>query len=192
MGNQINNLNAPSVGGGKPPRQRSMWARFELGPLLSFATLLLLAGTAVMMVEGFSRSFFNTSHFWAEELVRYFMIWSFFLTLGAAGSAGNHIRSNLLMQYLPAGTHRVMNFLASLIGAAFSATMLWSSWPQVHRYYTMGMMTESNLDLPMWVLFLAMPLGGALWLIYYLRCMYSAARGMDPFASEDELPNPEL
>lgn len=192
MHNQTDKTGAHAGAQPQAARRQGLWVRFELGPLLSFATLLLLAGTGIMMVEGVSRSFFNTSHFWAEESVRYLMIWSFFLTLGAAGSSGNHIRTDLIMRSIPGKLHPLMNFLASLIGAAFSFTLLWASWPQVQRYYTMGMMTESNLDLPMWVLFLAMPLGGALLLIYYLRCMYQTIRGIDSFATEDDQPTPEL
>ncbi len=30
------------------------------------------------------------------------------------------------------------------------------------RYYTMGMVSESNLDIPQWIIFLAMPIGAAL------------------------------
>lgn len=174
------------------PRRRGWWVRFELGPLLNVATVLLVIGTAVMMVEGVSRSFLGVSHFWAEETVRYLMVWAFFLTLGAGGSSGNHIRTDLMLRYLPASVHPLLHFLASLIGAVFGGTLIWSSWPQLERYYTMGMMTESNLDLPMWVLFLAMPLGGALLTIYYLRCMVKAIRGRNPFASEGSHPSQEL
>lgn len=178
--------------GAGSPRQQGLWVRFELGPLLSFSTILLLVGTTIMMVEGFSRTFFSTSHFWSEEAVRYLMIWAFFLTLGAAGSSGHHIRTDLILHYIPARLHGVMHFLAALIGAAFGMIMLWASWPQLQRYYTMGMMTESNLDLPMWVLFLAMPLGALLLTIYYLRCMYQVICGNNPFASESDIPATEM
>lgn len=185
--------NATVGGDGRAPApRRGWWLRFELGPLLNLATLLIVIGTAVMMLEGVSRSFFHISHFWAEESVRYLMLWAFFLTLGAAGSSGNHIRTDLMLRYLPAKIHQVLHFLASLAGAGFSFTLVWASWPQLKRYYTMGMMTESNLDLPMWLLFLAMPLGGALLAIYYLRCLAQVIRGRDPFSAESDLPNQEL
>lgn len=187
----INQVTTGGAGRPAPPLRRG-WERFELGPLLNLATLLMVAGTAIMMIEGFSRSFFSVSHFWAEESVRYLTLWAFFLTLGATGSSGNHIRTDLMLRYLPARFHAVMHFLASLIGAGFALTLVWASWPQLKRYYTMGMMTESNLDLPMWVLFLAMPLGGILLAIYYLRCLVQVIRGHNPFASASHLPNEEL
>ncbi|CAM5525812.1 Ectoine/5-hydroxyectoine TRAP transporter small permease protein UehB [Thauera mechernichensis] len=160
-----------------------IWERIESGALLGFATILFLAATAIMLIEGAGRSFFDESYFWAEEAVRYLMVWAFFLTLGAAGTAGNHIRTELLVERMPAGIRRAMNMLASVAGVVFSGALLYASLPQVHRYYTMGMMTESNLDLPMWLLFLAMPLGALLLLAYYLRCLVRVLRGEDPYAA---------
>lgn len=160
-----------------------IWVRFETGALLGFATILFLTATAIMLVEGVGRSFFDESYFWAEEAVRYLMVWAFFLTLGAAGTAGNHIRTELLVERMPAGIRKAMNVLASVVGICFSGALLYASFPQIHRYYTMGMMTESNLDLPMWFLFLAMPLGATLLLVYYIRCLISVLRGEDPFTA---------
>lgn len=162
---------------------RGLWQRFESGALVSFATALFLASTAIMLVEGASRSLLDESYFWAEESVRYLMVWAFFLTLGAAGTAGNHIRTELLVDRMPAGIRQAMHVVASLVGIGFGAALFFASLPQVQRYYTMGMMTESNLDLPMWILFLAMPIGALLLLGYYARCLVRALRGEDPYAS---------
>lgn len=159
------------------------WQRFESSALVGFATLLFLGSTAIMLIEGGSRSLFDESFFWAEESVRYLMVWAFFLTLGAAGTAGNHIRTELLVDRMPPGVRKTMHVLASLVGIGFGAGLFYASLPQVHRYYTMGMMTESNLDLPVWLLFLAMPLGALLLLAYYVRCLARALRGEDPYAS---------
>lgn len=170
----------------------SVWERIESGPLLSFATGLFLVATAIMLIEGVSRSFFDESYFWAEEAVRYLMVWAFFLTLGAAGTVGSHIRTELLVEHMPLGIRKAMNMLASVAGVVFSGALLYASFPQVHRYYTMGMMTESNLDLPMWILFLAMPLGALLLLAYYLRCLVRVLRGEDPYAATHGLTGSEV
>lgn len=161
-----------------------MWERIESGPVLAFATALTLLATAIMVSEGFNRSVFSISFFWAEESVRYLMIWAFVLTLGTAGRQGYHIRTELLVDAMPPWVRRAMNLLALLAGAAFSAVLLASSLPQLQRYYTMGMVSESNLDLPTWIVFLAMPIGAALYLLYYLGALRRALRGADPFAQD--------
>ncbi len=164
----------------------SLWGRFECGWLLSGATLLAVAATGIMLTEAFSRGFLGHSYFWAEESVRYLMIWAFFLAISAAGRNGMHIRTEMLVATLPAWARRLCNILASVAGLVFSLVLLFASIPQVERYYTMGMMTESTLDLPMWALFLAMPIGAVLLAIYYAGCVVRAWKGLDPF-----LPLPE-
>jgi C4-dicarboxylate transporter, DctQ subunit len=163
------------------PHTPNLWTRFEFGALLPFATCLALLATGIMLVEAFSRGFLAHSYFWAEEGVRYLMIWAFFLTLGAAGRAGHHIRTELIVEMLPAWAQRVSHILACLAGLGFSAILFAASIPQVHRFYTMGMRTDSTLDLPMWALFLAMPIGAVLFAGYYAGCLLRAWRGDDPF-----------
>lgn len=165
-----------------PPARRSAWERFESGPVLAFATALSLLATAIMVSEGFNRSVFSVSFFWAEESVRYLMIWAFVLTLGTAGRRGHHIRTELLVDAMPPRVRRAMNLLAVVAGVAFSLVLLVSSLPQLQRYYTMGMVSESNLDLPTWIVFLALPVGAALYALYYLGALRRLLRGADPFA----------
>lgn len=171
---------APVEGG---LRGHGWWRRFEFGPLLSGATALFLAAVAIMLMEAFCRAFLDTSFFWAEESVRYLMVWAFFLTLGVAGTEGHHIRTDLLVDRFGPRGRQIADVLASLVGTAFSGLLFFASIPQVHRYYTMGMRTESNLDLPMWLLFLIMPIGALLYLSYYLRALWCALRGGMPFAA---------
>lgn len=163
--------------------RRSLWLAFERKVLLNVATVMFLVATAIMLFEGISRAAFDSSSFWAEEGVRYLMIWAFFLTLGVAGNAGNHIRTELLVERLGPRLQKACHVLSSLVGVAFCGLLFYASLPQVHRYYTMGMMTESNLDLPLWLLFLVMPLGALLFLAYYLRCLVIALKGNDPFGN---------
>jgi len=177
----------------------SKWARAQAGaaqergvpgrldrlsrPVLAAATVMALAATGIMILEGFSRYVLNVSYFWAEESVRFLMIWAFFLTLGIAGLRRCHIRTELLVQRLPAALQRAAWLLSCLAGMAFAFILTYSSIPQVRRFYTMGMMSESSLDLPMWLLFLAMPVGGATLFLYYLYAAWHAWRRGDPFGT---------
>lgn len=166
------------------PVRPSLWDRFEQGPLVGFSTLLLLAATIVMLCEAGARAFFSHSYFWAEEAVRFMIIWGFFLTLGAAGRGGYHIRTDLMTQMMSQRLRIVSGVLAALIGLAFAAILFWGSIPQIRRYYTMGMLSESNLELPMWAVFMAMPIGALLFAAYYLRIFIRALKGNDPFAED--------
>jgi hypothetical protein len=48
----------------------------------------------------------------------------------------------------------------------------------------MGMMSESDLEIPQLVVFLAMPIGSALFFGYYARWLIVFFRGRDPFATQ--------
>src|SRR5690606_11796695 len=117
--------------------------------VLVCATILMLGGTCIMVIEGLSRHLLGVSYFWAEESVRFLLLWSFFLTLGIAGFQQYHIRSELLVQRFPPVLQRLSWIVASVVGMAFSTILAYSSIAQVKRYYTMGMLSESNLEMPM-------------------------------------------
>ncbi|WP_051423878.1 MULTISPECIES: TRAP transporter small permease [Bordetella] len=157
--------------------------------VLALATALALGATGIMILEGFSRYVLDVSYFWAEESVRFLMVWAFFLTLGIAGFRHCHIRTELLVQRLPPPVQRAVWLLTCLAGMAFAFILAYSSIPQVQRFYTMGMVSESSLELPMWLLFLAMPVGGLALFVYYACAAWYAWRWGDPFvpeAAEDE------
>lgn len=152
--------------------------------VLAVATICTLTGTAIMVVEGLSRFFLSVSYFWAEEAVRFLLVWAFFLTLGIAGFKQFHIRTELFVMRLSSSFQRVTWVIASVAGIIFSCILGYSSLDQVKRYYTMGMLSESNLELPMWIVFLAMPVGGLALLVYYLYALWYSIFWGDPFEPE--------
>lgn len=168
--------------------RKGLWARFESNILLNVATMMFVGSCLVMLFEGGSRAFFDSSAFWAEESVRYLMVWAFFLTLGVSGRAGHHIRTDLLVERLGPRLQRCANIFSSVAGIGFCVLLFCAAIPQLMRYHSMGMMTESNLDLPLWLLFMVMPIGAVLLSTYYIRCLVKAIRGENPFASGHE-PN---
>lgn len=153
--------------------------------VLVCATILMLGGTCIMVIEGLSRHFLSISYFWAEESVRFLLVWSFFLTLGIAGFQQYHIRTELLVQRFPPAFQRLSWVVASIVGMVFSAILAYSSIDQVRRYYTMGMLSESNLEIPMWIVFLAMPVGGIALFLYYAYAGWYAVVWGDPFTPEE-------
>lgn len=152
--------------------------------VLSVSTLMMLTGTLIMVVEGFSRFFLGVSYFWAEEAVRFLLVWAFFLSLGIAGFRQLHIRTELLVSKLPPVFQKASWILACSMGLIFASILAYSSIAQVRRYYTIGMLSESNLELPMWIVFLAMPVGGTALFIYYAYALWYTIRWGDPFGSE--------
>jgi len=149
--------------------------------VLAIATFLALAATGVMILEGLSRFVLNVSYFWAEETVRFLFVWAFFLTLGIAGFKCHHIRTELLVQSLPLPVQRLIWVLSGLTGMAFAAILVYSSFSQLHGYYLSGFVSESSLEIPMWIIFMVIPLGGVALLGYYGYATWYAVQWGDPF-----------
>jgi TRAP-type C4-dicarboxylate transport system permease small subunit len=160
------------------------------GPVLDFlltiATILSLIATAIMIIEGLSRYILNTSYFWAEEMVRFMMVWSFSLTIGIAGFKKLHIRTELLVQKFPPAVQRLCWILSCATGITFALILIYSAIPQIIRYFQMGIVSESNIELPMWLLYLSMPIAGLGLLWYYLSALRYAWSVGDPFMPEPE------
>lgn len=179
------NLN-DKTGGALFGRVGRIWNLIEQRLLVGIATTFFLLATGIMLAEAFSRAFLDHSYFWAEEAVRYLVVWAFFMSLGAAGSEGYHIRTDLITARLNHKGRVIVGGLSALCGLAFSVILFIGALPQVQRYYTMGMLSESNLELPMWALFFAMPLGAVLFGLFYLRLIIGCFMGIDPFSDDSE------
>src|SRR5690606_41382044 len=85
MASDLNSASLPTT----PAAARVAPVFGRLGPasrlVLALATILALSATASMILEGFSRYVLDVSYFWADESVRFLVVWAFFLTLGIAG-----------------------------------------------------------------------------------------------------------
>ena len=167
-----------------PSVRRGLWDRIESGWITTIGTGMFLTATVIMLCEAAGRAFFDHSYFWAEEAVRFLIIWAFFLTLGAAGRNGYHIRTDLVVAALSHRMRVVVAGLAALVGIAFSAILFWGSIPQIQRYYSLGMLSESNMELPMWLVFMALPIGALFFGIYYIRLIAQVIQGRDPFSDD--------
>jgi len=163
--------------------------------ILGIATVALLVAMALMVYEGSARYLADTSLDWTEEVVRFLLVWAFFATLGVAGFRHCHIRTEMLLARLPFAMQRLTWLLACVIGMVYAAILGGSSIAQLQRYYTTRMVSDSTLELPMWPVFLALPVGSVLLFAYYAIALRYAWHGQDPFtprADEEAQAQPLL
>jgi C4-dicarboxylate transporter, DctQ subunit len=166
--------------------------------ILGIASVALLTAMTLMIYEGSRRYLADTSYDWIEEVVRFLLVWAFFATLGVAGFRHCHIRTEMLLARLPAAVQRITWLFACLVGMAYATILGGSSIAQLQRYYVTRMVSDSTLELPMWPVFLALPVGSVLLFAYYAIAWHYAWRGQDPFTphaepgSTDAEPQPLL
>jgi len=99
---------------------------------------------------------------WTEELARYLMIWCIFLGAAAATRSGDLIAMDTLTTVLAAKNAWRLKLFAYLVTMAFFAFLIVVGV----RWMEFGLMEYSTvMDIPMVVVYLAMPVGGTLALV---------------------------
>lgn len=146
--------------------------------LTAFENVTLALGTgvavAVATVQVVLRYTLGIGIFWAEELVVYAIVWTAFIAAGAAVRSGEHLAAELLLVML---SERYVEFLRRVIGilgivGGVALLVLGSELVRSAQEY--GQQSPA-LELPMWIVYLAIPLSGALMIIRFTQQLLSPA-----------------
>lgn len=125
-----------------------------VGAALAFASALLFVNVVLRYV-------FFAPISWAEELSLYLIVWIVFIGSSVAVRTRGHIAIDLLpMMLSPANRQRLALAVAALM-LIFLATFFYYSGLHVLRVQSSGQVTPV-MQGPMWVTYLAMPVGSAL------------------------------
>jgi len=110
------------------------------------------------------------------------MIWAFFLTLGARRRTAGHTHPTEMMirPHAAAACGARLTPSREAAGNALARSCTSLRCRNSHAIHD-GIISESNLDIPQWIIFLGMPLGALLLGGYYVRCISVVLRGGDPF-----------
>jgi C4-dicarboxylate transporter DctQ subunit len=128
--------------------------------------ILLVALVLVVVLQVVFRYLFYQPMGWTEEAGRYLFIWLCLVGAAVGVKYRLHFGVDLLVKRLgEKGAARLLA-LIDLLGAGFCVVFTWFGGVLVLRT---GSQTSPGLDLPMSVPYLAVPLGGALMLAYFLR-----------------------
>jgi len=103
--------------------------------------------------------------FWSEELPRYLLIWTTFLAAALAQKHRAHINITLAVNLLPRRIQKWLRILADILICVFLGVLVYSgslvSRVTLHHRST-------ALQIPMAAVYLALPVGAALMMLYLL------------------------
>lgn len=123
--------------------------------------LLLGIMVAVIFLQIIARYVFGASLSWSEELARYCFIWLTFLTLGAVVVKAQHIVIDSFTSRLPKHAQRVWELILQMIIVVLNIIIMVYGVILIIRMASLGQ-TSAALQLPMWVVYAALPVGLAL------------------------------
>jgi TRAP-type C4-dicarboxylate transport system permease small subunit len=147
--------------------------------LVIFASILHRESLRVEALWQFTRHL----HFsWAQELCIYLFIWMAKFGAAYGVRTGIHIGVDLLVEHVGPRARRKLVSLALCLGALFTATIALVGVRWVLFIHDTGQVSP-DLEWPMWVVYLCIPLGSALMCYRFLQVLTHYLR-------TGELPKP--
>jgi len=148
--------------------------------------LLLVSASLVLFVNVVARYGFNAGFSWAEELVRYEIVWMVFVGASVAARRGIHIGVDVLVRLLRGRARRALVVGVNVLCVAFSLFLVFYGGALVSQAQTFGQVTPA-LQVPLWTVQLAIPVGGALMTLRFAQRIHAELRGAAGEASADIL-----
>ncbi len=163
------------------------WEWFEDNIVLNLGVVCFVVAMTLMLFEALSRITVGTSYHWVEELVRYAIVWSFFLCLALSARHGFHIRADFVHRKLPPRAQHFCDVISALCGVLFAGFLLYAGTLQTMQLHRNGMLSESAMDLEIWRVQIMLPIGAAMLLIFYLGALWRGLTRRTVFAESIEI-----
>ena len=129
---------------------------------------LLAAMVVVIFAQVLWRYTFQASIFWSEELSRYLMIWATMFGAGVCLWRGAHMAVRLVHDLFPARIRQLITLFVYVLILAFLSVVVWYGGSLVRR---MWYQLSPTLQLPMGLVYMAVPLGAFLMSIHTLSLL---------------------
>lgn len=139
-----------------------------IAAFMAAATLITFIAVALRYTTGAGIS-------WAQELTIYLFIWMAKFGAAYGVRTGIHVGVDVLVRKLRPARQRLFISLGLGLGAFFTAVVVLLGIKFVNFSYETGQ-TSPDLEWPMWVIYLGVPLGSALMCYRFLQVLYHFLR----------------
>ena len=153
---------------------------------LAVACTVFGAALIVLFINVILRQFLNSALPWAEEFMRYAIIWVTFFACSLCAEDNLHVGIDVFIQMAKPPLRKAMRIFGMLCAAAFSAFMIEFSLRNTALLFETAQKSPVML-LPMWIVYVCMPLGALLTTLRFLKKAIEYIR-MKPaeFADKEE------
>jgi C4-dicarboxylate transporter DctQ subunit len=135
---------------------------------LFIGSIVFMSSLAVLTVNVILRQFFSSSLTFAEEYMRYAIIWVTFLGCALCAEEDLHVGIDIFVQMSPPAARKLLKSLAMACATFFSAYMVHFSWRSTMLLLRTGQKSPIML-LPMGFIYLSMPVGMVLTTLQFGR-----------------------
>jgi C4-dicarboxylate transporter DctQ subunit len=125
-------------------------------------------------LNAFARSMFKTVNglkmTWAQEACIYLFVWMAKFGAAYGVRTGIHVGVDILAERLEGTARRTITTIAMSGGVIFTAILTWIGSDFVW-HVRLGGQISPDLEMPMWIIYLAVPLGSALMCFRFLQAL---------------------
>jgi TRAP-type C4-dicarboxylate transport system permease small subunit len=119
---------------------------------------LLVASVSLNFANVIGRYFFNTSIFWAEEIMLYLMVACVFLGNGVVAWSGRQLRMDVIVAMMPAQVQKMLALVAELTFVVVAVAIVVFAWPVIRDLWLFDQRSQSA-ELPMVIPQIMIPIG---------------------------------
>ncbi|WP_028880811.1 TRAP transporter small permease [Terasakiella pusilla] len=153
------------------------------------ASLLIASSIFVVCQMVFIRYILNGSTVWQTDYVTFALVGATLIGSPYVLLLKGHVNVDLLPQFLSHPQRAVLAYIASLMGLIFTSLLGYYGWELFHEAWVGGWVTETVWELPLWIPYIAMPIGIGLLALQYVADILALMTGREmPFAMEAREP----
>jgi TRAP-type C4-dicarboxylate transport system permease small subunit len=190
---------SPAGAADRPPPLRPqgpvdgfIWAVGRLSLICGFLAAGALAVSVLVVCQlVFMRYVMNASTVWQTEFVIYLMIASTLIGMPYVQSRRGHVNVDLLPLYLGRRARAALYYVCVGLGLAVCALVVGYSVELVIEAYVYTWRSPSIWRPPLWIPYLALPVGFGLMFLQLLADLLASLTGREkPFGLPDKIDNP--
>lgn len=150
-------------------RFERIWGTIEDWIMGAFAASAL----ALICYEVVARYFFPSMlKDWGSEVIIYFTVWAMLIAGGQLVLSARHIRADLVIRRLPERLQRALELFNLVVGLLYCGLVAKFGYDVVIFARMIDERSESSIQFPMWIFYIALPLAFGLMAIRYCLRLY--------------------
>ena len=146
-----------------------VWGFIEDTIIGVFAAIALMFVCYEVVVRYFFPTYLTD---WGSEVIIYLTVWAMLIAGSPLVLHARHIRADLVVRALPFWLQWLIELFNLLIGLAYCGIVAYFALQVVLFAQQLGEQSESSLQFPLWVFYVALPLSFGLMSVRYLFRLY--------------------
>ena len=137
-----------------------------------FSMILLAAGMVIVFFFIVTRWLLNYWPSWGDEISMFAIVWASFIITGKTYAEKKHIAMDILINYFSPAFKKLLDVLIDVFTGVVGLIWAWAGLKLVLGVKSSGMVSSSSAQVPMWMVYSVIPIGGMFLLIFAVLHQY--------------------